>query len=149
MLKPTKNAKVYNNVSFLVSSVFFPDHINYSPIISVNFFFSWRRYVNSVTQKNTNLKYVATFLYYSALVFPQTIWIIRESYLYPIISFSPTETCWAEYQCKRASNFVTAFFCIIKLRSALRGIKRSHSSHLDASLASGLTERRNVNRTEE
>ena len=33
-----KNRKVYSNVSFLVSSVFFPDHINYSPITSVNFF---------------------------------------------------------------------------------------------------------------
>ena len=33
-----KKRKVYSNVSFLVSSVFFPGHINYSPIISVNFF---------------------------------------------------------------------------------------------------------------
>ena len=37
-LKPRKNAKVYSNTSFLVSSGFSPDHINYSPITSVNFF---------------------------------------------------------------------------------------------------------------
>ena len=37
-VRTNKKRKVYSNVSFLVSSVFFPGHINYSPIISVNFF---------------------------------------------------------------------------------------------------------------